>query len=125
MIRGIRGMCGIGTLPTHTKCFIASHVLTEIIPYCGDSSECRKRDKLTNQKHDCRLPTYIFGYVEQIKSERPRTVLMNNCPQKLQGKRKLSKKMLFFSMERLAVLTLESSEKMFFSLDKSRFRHMN
>ena len=96
MIRGIRGLCVIGTLPAHTKCFIASHVLTEIIPYCGDSSECRKRDKLTNQKHDCRLPTYIIGYVEQIKGERPRTVLMNNCPQKLQGKRKLSKKMLFF-----------------------------
>ena len=40
----------------HTKYFIAPHVLTEIITYWGDSGECRKRDKLTNQKHGCRLP---------------------------------------------------------------------
>ena len=30
---------------SHTKCFIAPHVLTEIIAYSGDSGECRKRDK--------------------------------------------------------------------------------
>ena len=41
---------------SHTKCFIAPLVLTEIITYRGDSGGRRKRDKLTNQNHGCRLP---------------------------------------------------------------------
>ena len=41
------------------------------------------------------LPIFI-GYVEQIQGDGPLTVLMKNCPQKWQGKRKVSKKMLFF-----------------------------